>query len=172
MDCLKFFAVSVVCFCEVLACENSLDDRTEKESEELARTGEFFEPRNLWQKSMDEKLLFFAEPIMKNGLCDMVVRHYWWLNMRGYVCTFVPPKPKSYTPEEVAKFQDAIWDKVEEYVRKNNLKLNKDDFIQSLRKNIHPKSCVYDAPLIHHFESSLWRKASFEEFIHENGLNK
>ena len=168
----KFLIVLAMCLCEILACEKPLDDKTEIESERVALTGEFFEPRALWQKPMEEKLRFFADPIMKYGLCDMVAKHYWWRNMPGMVCTFVSPKPKPYTPEEATNFQDAIWGKLQEYIAMNNLQLRKDDFIRSLRQNIHPESCVYDAPLIHHFESHLMHKASFEHFVQKNNFNK
>ena len=176
MRILKFFAVSAICFYEefsgVFACDSVLDDQIEIESKKRVLSGEFFEPREFWQKSMEEKLRFLAKPIIENKLCDMVAKHYWWFNMQGFVCTFVAPEPKPYTPEEVMKFQNAIWSKLEEYCSMNNLFVSKDEFIQSLRKNIHPESRVYDAPLIHHFESRLFNKASFEKFIQENNLDK
>ncbi|MBQ9335287.1 MAG: hypothetical protein IJS10_01945 [Alphaproteobacteria bacterium] len=176
MNVLKFFAISAIClygeYTDVLACDDVLDDPIEIESKNLVLSGKYFEPREFWQKSMEEKLCFLAKPIIENKLCDMVAKHYWWFNMQGFVCTFVAPEPKPYTPEEVMKFQNAIWSKLKEYVLADNLQLSKDDFIKSLRTNIHPESRVYDAPLIHHFESRLFNKASFEMFIQENNLDK
>ncbi len=176
MRILKFFAILAVCFygefIGLFACDSVLDDPIEIESEKRVLSGEFFVPHEFWQKPMEEKLRFLAKPIIENKLCDMVAKHYWWFNTQGFVCTFVAPKPKPYTPEEVAKFQDAIWSKLEEYCAMNNLFVSKDKFIQSLRTNIHPKSRVYAAPLIYHFESRLFYKTSFEMFIQENNLDK
>ena len=176
MRIFKFFAVLAICFygeyTEVLACDDMLDDPIEIESKNLVRTGKYFEPQKFWQKPMDEKLRFFAKPIIDNALHNMVAKHYWLFNMPKYHCTFVPPKLKPYTPDENDIFQDVIWNKLQEYVEENNLKLSKDDFIKSLRTNIHPESRVYDAPLIHHFESYLWCKASFDQVMLANNLDK
>ena len=176
MRVLKFFAISAIClygeYTDVLACDDALDDPIEIDNKNRVLSGEFFKPHEFWQKPMEEKLCFLAKPIIENKLCDMVAKHYCCFNIRGFWCTFVPPKPKPYTTEENALFQDAIWSKLEEYVLANNLQLSKDDFIKSLSTNIHPESRVYDAPLIHHFESRLFHKASFEKFIQENNLDK
>lgn len=172
MRILKFFAVLVICCCEILACQNFFDNEPDETSQNLVLSGAFFEPREFWKKPMEEKLRFFAKPIIEKQLCNMVAKRYWWFNMEGCCCTFIAQKPKPYTAEEETIFQDAIWSKLAEYVAENDLKLSKDDFIKSLRTNIHPESRVYDAPLIHHFESRLCHKASFDQFILKNNLDK
>jgi len=176
MRILKFFAISAIClygeYTDVLACDDALDDPIEIESKNLVLSGKYFEPQEFWQKPMEEKLRFLAKPIIEHKLCNMVAKHYCCFNIRGFWCTFVPPKPKPYTTEENLIFQDTIWSKLKEFCAMNNLLVSKDEFIQSLRTNIHPQSRVYDAPLIHHFESRLFHKESFEKFIHENNLDK
>ena len=174
MKVLKLLAISAVCFygsfTGLLACNSVLDDQIESEKRVLS--GEFFEPREFWQKPMEEKLCFLANPIIENKLCDMVAKRYCLLSIQGFACTFVAPEPKPYTQKENEIFQDAIWSKLKEYCAMHNLRLSKEEFIQSLRTNISSQSRVYDSPLIHHFESKLFDKASFEKFVQENNLDK
>ena len=117
--------------------------------EQIAIEGKNFKPREFWSQPIKDQLLYLSNTITANNLPQIV------FNNHKYVSPLVTIEYAPYTELEGTKFRTAIWNRLIDYVKTNNIKLSKKEFFDSLTDGIPKDSYVYKAPLIYYFEQYL-----------------
>ena len=138
---------SLLAFNVNASCNSSYD--SEPDYEQIAIDGKNFKPREFWSQPIKDQLLYLSNTIIANDLPQIV------FNNHQYVSPLVTIEYAPYTALEGKKFRIAIWNRLKDYIKTNNITLSKKEFFDSLTEGIPEDSYVYKAPLIYHFEQYL-----------------